>query len=169
MDARHVVEKVGAYIDHRHPRVVRAVLGARWGGLRTVELDPTGWSALLGVGAVAGVTTRAVVRRARAEGPPAVRPLGAVGAVALGGLGAWFVLWRWDTRRWRRRHASLEVDLPARDLEVLAAQLREVAAVETWEDPVGVGGARRGLLVPVKDLRAVNAALGEAHALRRGT
>lgn len=159
---------MGAYIDHRHPKVVRAVLGARWGGLRTVELDPTGWSALLVTGAAAGTAVGAALRRRPGRREHRRGATGVLGPVVLGGFVAWFVLWRWDTRRWHRRHATLQVDLPARDLEVLAEQLRAVAEVETWEDPFGAGGARRGLLVPVKDLRAVNAALGEVEGWFRG-
>jgi hypothetical protein len=85
---------------------------------------------------------------------------GALAAAAAGATAAWFVCWRWDTRRWRGRYVSLTVDLPPTELEALAEELQDVAAVETWEDPVGPGGARRGLLVPTRDVRAVNAALG---------
>ena len=162
VDLTAAAERVGAYIDHRHPKVVRAILGVRWGGLRTVELDPTGWSALLGSGAVTGVAVRSgvrAVRRARGAAPRR-SAAGLLGAAVAGGFTAWFVCWRWDTRRWHRKFVSLTVDLPPAELEALAAELQDVAAVETWEDPFGPGGARRGLLVPTRDVRAVNAALG---------
>ena len=162
VDLTAAAERVGAYIDHRHPKVVRAILGVRWGGLRTVELDPTGWSALLGAGAVAGVSVRGAVRavrRARGADVPG-SGAGLLGAAAAGAFAGWFVCWRWDTRRWHGRHVSLTVDLPPSELEALAEELQEVAPVETWEDPFGPGGARRGLLVPTRDVRAVNAALG---------
>lgn len=162
VDLTAAAERVGAYIDHRHPKVVRAILGVRWGGLRTVELDPTGWSALLGAGALAGVSVRAGGRAVRRARGAVVRrsAAGFLGAAAAGAFAGWFVCWRWDTRRWHQRYVSLTVDLPAADLEALAAELQDVAPVETWEDPVGPGGARRGLLVPTRDVRAVNAALG---------
>jgi len=162
LDLTTAAERVGAYIDHRHPKVVRAILGVRWGGLRTVELDPTGWSALLGAGAVAGATVRAGVRRVRvARGADLPRSTtGLLGAAAGGAVAAWFVCWRWDTRRWHGRFVSLTVDLPMAELEALAEELQALAPVETWEDPVGPGGAQRGLLVPTRDVRAVNAALG---------
>jgi hypothetical protein len=162
VDLAGTAERVGAYIDHHHPKVVRALLGVRWGGLRTVELDPTGWTALLVAGAASGVAVRSGARAARrARGATVPRSAtGLLGAAALGGTVAWFCCWRWDTRRWRGRHVALTVNLPASDLEALAAELQAVAAVETWEDPVGPGGARRGLLVPTRDVRAVNAALG---------
>ena len=162
VDLTAAAERVGAYIDHRHPKVVRAILGVRWGGLRTVELDPTGWSALLGTGAVAGVAVRGVARAVRrARGTTVPRSAGGLlGAAAAGGFAAWFFCWRWDTRRWHGRYVSLTVDLPPSELEALADELQAVAAVETWEDPFGPGGARRGLLVPTRDVRAVNAALG---------
>ena len=134
----------------------------RWGGLRTVELDRTGWSALLGSGAVVGVGVRQAgraVRRARGAAPRG-SAAGLLGAASAGAFAAWFVCWRWDTRRWHQKFVTLTVDLPASELEMLAAELQDVAAVETWEDPVGPGGARRGLLVPTRDVRAVNAALG---------
>ena len=162
VDLTAAAERVGAYIDHRHPKVVRAILGVRWGGLRTVELDPTGWTALLGTGAVAGVSARAGARALRRTRGAAVPPsaAGFLGAIAPGAFAAWFACGRWDTRRWRGRYVSLTVDLPPSELEQLAEELQAVAAGETWEDPVGPGGARRGLLVPTKDVRAVNAALG---------
>ncbi|MFM7063969.1 MAG: hypothetical protein ACKO04_10835 [Actinomycetes bacterium] len=161
VDLVGTAERVGAYIDKRHPRVVRALLGARWGGLRTVELDPSGWSALLAAGAASGVAVRAGAHAVRrAQGDAARRSAaGLVGAAVAGGATAWFLCWRWDTRRWRRRHVALTVDLTASELDALAEELQAVARVETWEDPFGPGGARRGLLVPVRDVRAVNAAL----------
>lgn len=162
VDLTATAERVGAYIDKRHPKMVRAILGVRWGGLRTVELDPSGWSALLGLGAVGGLFARGglrAVRRARGMSL-SHSASGALAAAAAGATAAWFVCWRWDTRRWRGRYVSLTVDLPPTELEALAEELQDVAAVETWEDPVGPGGARRGLLVPTRDVRAVNAALG---------
>ena len=162
VDLTATAERVGAYIDKRHPKMVRAILGVRWGGLRTVELDPTGWSALLGAGAVTGLSVRGGVRAVRrARGATVAHSAsGALGAAVAGAAAAWFVCWRWDTRRWHGRYVSLTVDLPPTELEALAEDLQDVAAVETWEDPVGPGGARRGLLVPTRDVRAVNAALG---------
>jgi len=162
VDLTATAERVGAYIDKRHPKMVRAILGVRWGGLRTVELDPTGWSALLGAGAVTGLSVRGGVRAVRrARGVTVAHSAsGALSAAVAGAATAWFVCWRWDTRRWHGRYVSLTVDLPPTELEALAEDLQNVAAVETWEDPVGPGGARRGLLVPTRDVRAVNAALG---------
>ncbi len=162
MNRRDLIEAVGAYIDARHPRLVRAILGTRWGGLRSVELDPVGWSALLGSGATIGLSARSGARLLRqSDSRPVRRSLsGMLLAAASGAAASWFALWRWDTVRWRRRYTALVVDLPGQELDELAKNLQGVAPVETWEDPFGLGGPRRGLLVPVRDLRAVNAALG---------
>lgn len=157
MDAREALVRLAAWIDHHHPRLGRAVLSLRWGGLRSVRLPALGWGALLGSGAVAGTGAR---RGAGRVLPPRAVPGPILSAAGGAGL-AWLALWRWDDRRWRRRHVAVVVDLPEDDLQDLARRLGELdLPVQRWERPAADRSAR-GLRCRVQDLRRLNGLLDE--------
>lgn len=158
MDARELMARFAAHVDHRHPRLGSKMLRARYGGLRVAEPSR---SLTVGV-LLGGVGAGALVRRALSSLTSGrVRPrMSLVGA--LGPLVAWSALWRWDSVRWHRRHVVLVLDLPAPVLDQLISDLAERGLdVERWEGPRRVGGVSTGLSCRLGDLRRVNAAIDE--------
>jgi hypothetical protein len=151
---------VAAYVDRRHPRMARFLLGFRFGGLRTVDPSPALWVAIGGTGVLAGLGASHL--------PRALRPPRVVVA-SLAALAAWTAVWRWDARRWAQAHVSLVPDLPAAGVQAIAAALAlEGVRVEVRQRR-GPGGPVVALRCRIADLRRVNAALDAgAHGSARG-
>lgn len=163
IDRSEVIAALVSHIDRNHPQLGQRLMKMRWGGMRTFEPDRWTWLAVLGAGAGVGNVSRLAVRRVTAD---AVRvPIPVVST--LGPTFAWFALWRWDTRRWRRRHVTMVLDLTEDRLEDL---LREMDAqgliVDRWEAPRSVGGPAIGLSCRAGDLRRVSAVLDELEPAR---
>jgi hypothetical protein len=147
---------VAEAVERRNPRVIRALLALRWGGLRTIRPDRRTWAAVVAAGSLTGLAVRGLVGRVLGRRPPAGF------AVVAGWAVAWTALWRWDTVRFRRRRVVLTLELTAEVLDELTNRLRaDGVAVERWDGPTTVGGRRRGLVCAVRDVRRVNAAIDE--------
>ena len=146
------------YIDHHHPKLGSRLMQLRFGGLRTVELQPVLVGPVLSAGVGAGLGVRRVVGR-RGDGRSWV-PM--VPAASLGAALAWIAVWRWDAARWRRSHVMVVVDLPEERLDRLVARLAEDGLdVERWDRPRQADGPNRGLSCRLRDLRRVNAAIDD--------
>ncbi len=158
MDARELMARFAAHVDHHHPRLGSRLLRARYGGLRVTEPNRTLAAGVLLGGVGAGALLRRLVA-SLSRGRLRVR-MWLVGI--LGPLIAWSALWRWDAVRWRRRHVVLVLDLPTPQLERVVEQLAERGLrVERWDGPRRSGGPATGVSCRLGDLRRVNAALDE--------
>lgn len=150
------VANVAEAVERRNPRVIRAVVALRWGGLRTIRPDRRTFAAVLAAGSLSGLAVSGLVGRVLGRRPRAGF------AVVAGWAAAWTALWRWDSVRFRRRRVVLTLELTAEALDELADRLRaDGVAVERWDGPATVGGRRRGLVCAVRDVRRVNAAVDE--------
>jgi hypothetical protein len=150
----HVVE----YIDHHHPRLGSFLLKLRFGGLRTIEPTPVLGAAVLSAGTSAGLGLSRALGRGRNGRFRVPLSLAAPG----GTLALWVAVWRWDAARWRRRHVSMVLDLTPERLTDLVEKLRsEGFSVDRWVGQRSAGGARFGISCRARDLRKVNAAIGQ--------
>lgn len=148
--------EVGAAVEHRLPGLVRLLVAARWGGLRTVHPTPLTWSAVAGAGATAGLALRETSARTLRHRPP-VAP-----SVVAGVAGAWLALWRWDAARFARTRVTLVPDLAPEALQAVVEHLDGAGiTVETWEGPRRADGRVRGLVCRVRDVRTVNRTIDE--------
>lgn len=148
--------ELGAAVEHRFPGLIRLLVAARWGGLRTVHPTPATWSAVAAAGAAGGLGLREVVRRAVRRRPPA--PV----AVGAGVAGTWLALWRWDAARFARTRVTLVLDLSPEALDELVGRLAdEGVAAAVWEGRLRADGRGRGLVCRVRDVRAVNRLVDE--------
>jgi hypothetical protein len=146
------------YIDHHHPKLGSRLMQLRFGGLRTLELQPSLVGPVLSAGAGAGLGLRQVVGR-RGDGRSRVP---ALPAASIGAVLAWIAVWRWDAARWRRSHVMVVVDLPDDRLDRLVAHLvGDGVDVERWDRPRQADGPNRGLACRLRDLRRVNAAIDD--------
>jgi hypothetical protein len=150
----HVVE----YIDRHHPRLGSFLLKLRFGGLRTIEPTPVLGAAVLSAGTGAGLGLSRALGRGRSGRSRVPLALAAPG----GTLALWVAVWRWDAARWRRRHVSMVLDLTPERLTDLVEKLRsEGFSVDRWVGQRSAGGARFGISCRARDLRKVNAAIGQ--------
>jgi len=153
-----VADRIVEYIDHHHPRLGSFLLKLRWGGVRTFEPTPVLGAAVLGAGTSAGVGLSRALGRGRNGRLRVPFALAAPG----GTLALWIAVWRWDAARWRRRHISMVLDLTPERLSELVEKLRSQGfSVDRWVGGRSAGGSRFGITCRARDLRKVNAAIGQ--------
>lgn len=156
VDLKELGARLAAHIDRNHPRLGSALLGLRWGGLRTIEPDRTVWGLIVASGVGLGLAAREGVGRL-AGGRTRVP---AVPSAVAGALSVWLVLWRIDSLRWRRSHVTLVLELPPDALDRLIEHLRgEGVPVERHQTRRVAGRSSWGLTCRLRDLRRVNAAI----------
>ncbi|CAB4731398.1 MAG: hypothetical protein F2694_01725 [Actinobacteria bacterium] len=155
-----VSDRIVGHIDRHHPRLGSFLLKLRWGGVRTFEPTPVLGAAVLGAGTSAGLGLSCALGRwqnGRFRVPLALAAPG--GTVAL-----WIAVWRWDAARWRRRHISMVLDLTPERLSDLVEKLRNQGlSVERWVGERSAGGSKFGISCRARDLRKVNAAIGQIY------
>jgi len=153
-----VSDRIVEYIDQNHPRLGSFLLKLRWGGVRTFEPTAVLGAAVLSAGTGAGVGLRHALGRGRNGRLRVPLALAAPG----GTVAVWIAVWRWDAARWRRRHVSMVLDLTPERLTHLVENLRlEGFSVERWVGERSAGGSRFGISCCARDLRKVNAAIGQ--------
>ena len=151
-------DRVVEYIDHHHPRLGSFLLKLRFGGLRTIEPTTVLGAAVVSAGTGAGLGLSRALGRGRNGRLRVPLSLAAPG----GTLALWVAVWRWDAARWRRRHVSMVLDLTPERLSDLVEKLRsEGFSVDRWVGQRSAGGARFGISCRARDLRKVNAAIGQ--------